>query len=357
MTEQVIDVKEDELIVEGTENQPAPKQKAVDPLEVVPVPAEVAVGEPSNLEGKLPVGNVNPEAAEPVDTSFDLGHEPKAKEGKLPVGESVDIDDTAEKAIVEESLNVEVKLAEDINTLLESIDLTPEFKTQALGLFEAAIAARVADIKTALIESNEAAMATYKETLAAKIEEQTDAYVTEAVATWVEKNETNVKTSVRVQIAESFMANLKNLFESHYITVPEGKEDILEAALEKADEFEAKNVALEEEIKALKESANKAEKLLVIESLLKPLTDTQAERVRQLAEEVIFESKDEYEVKMQAIVESISKTAKPSEFIIEDANGEVVVEEVVTEEAKPEIKSKAVVDVTQLLSDMRNIIR
>jgi hypothetical protein len=356
MTDSVIDVKEDELIVEGTENQPAPKQKEVDPMEVVPVPSEVAVGEPSNLEGKLPVGEVNPEAQDKADTSFDLGHEPKAKEGKLPVGESVDIDDSAEKAIVEESLNVEVKLAEDINSLLESIDLTPEFKTQALGLFEAAIAARVADIKTALTESNEAAMTAYKESLAAKIEEQTDAYVTEAVAEWVQKNETNVKTSVRTQIAESFMANLMNLLEAHYITVPAGKEDILESAITEADEAKAKVAALEEKVKELEESANKAEKLLVIESLLKPLTDTQAERVRQLAEEVIFESKEEYTVKMEAIVESISKTAKPSEFIVEDANGEVVVEEI-KEDAKPQIKSKAIVDVSQLLGDMRKIAK
>jgi hypothetical protein len=297
-------------------------------------------GDTTAKEGKRDVDNDNPESIEMANTSLEMGHEPTDKEGKRPIDkDNADpmikvegIDDTKEAKIVFEQATPDVQLSEDIKSLLESLELPEEFKTKALGMFEGAIALRVADIKKEMFKLNEAVMAEYKTTLATKVEESTDTYVSEAVAKWLEENQTQVKSNVRTQIAESFMANLLNLLESHYITIPEGKEDILETTLAKADDLQVK---LDEQIKlneSLKESTKDAEKALVVESLVKSLTDTQAERVRTLAEGVEFDLKDSFKTKLTAIVESLTKVNadKPSTSLLEDVQGEVVIKEEVT---------------------------
>lgn len=298
-------------------------------------------GDTTPKEGKRDADKDNAEPIEMADASLEMGHEPTDKEGKRPIDadnadplKTESIDDTEEAKIVFEQATPDVQLSEDIKSLLESLELPEEFKTKALGMFEGAIALRVADIKKEMFKLNEAVMSEYKATLATKVEESADTTVSEAVAKWLEENQTQVKSNVRTQIAESFMANLLNLLESHYITIPEGKEDILETALAKSDDLQVK---LDEQIKlneSLKESTKVAEKALVVESIVKSLTDTQAERVRTLAEGVEFDLKDTFETKLTAIVESLTKvnTEKASTSLLEDATGEVVIKE---EAAKP----------------------
>jgi hypothetical protein len=320
---------------EGAENQPKPNQKEVDGMETV---VDNAGGsEPSNKEGARGIDNNNPDPMPHPDASLEAGHEPSDKEGARPIDknnsepmpklQTESIDDTAEAKLVTEQETPETALSEDIKSLLESIELPEEFKTQALGLFEGAVAARVADIKKDMFALNEAKMDEYKALLAEKVEEKTDAMVAESVAKWLEENKTEVKSNVRTQIAESFMANLMNLLEAHYITVPEGKEDVLESTLARADELQ---VQLDEQValnESLKVKTAAVERALVVESLVKSLTDTQAERVRELSESVEFDTTETYTTKMAAIVESITKTGKSSEFLTEDAQGEVVIKE------------------------------
>ena len=372
----------DVKIEEGLENQPKPDQRAKDAIDIVKVPSEINAHDTTTLEGKLPNSKVNPDPMANATKVGDMGHDTTDMEGKLPNSkvnpepihkpvvakmESVDdedgkekdvakmkdmeIDDKDEKKKVEESI-VDVSVSEDIKGLLESIDLPQEFKTKALGLFEGAVSGRIADIKKEMFAVNEKAMEEYKTSLASKLEEQADAYVTEAVAKWLEENQTNVKTNVRTQLAESFMANLMNLLESHYIMIPEGKEDVLEAALAKADALQTQLDESLVENKKLKDEAQLVEKSLVVESLVKDLTDTQALRVRELAESVSFTDKAEYETKIKAIVEGISKvdaTTKPSDFLTEDAKGESVITEV-TKAVKPQNEF-----VQNLLKDMQRI--
>ena len=307
--------------------------------------ADTSIGDDTTpKEGKREADKDNSESINVADSSLEMGDEPTDKEGKRPIdADNADsmvkvegIDDTEEAKIVFEQAIPDVQLSEDIKSLLESLELPEEFKTKALGMFEGAIALRVADVKKEMFKLNEAVMAEYKTTLAAKLEESTDAYVSESVAKWLEENQTQVKSNVRTQIAESFMANLLNLLESHYVTIPEGKEDILETALAKADDLRVK---LDEQVKlneSLKESTKVAEKALVVESIVKSLTDTQAERVRTMAEGLEFDLKDTFETKLTAIVESLTKvnTDKPSTSLLEDVTGEVVIaEEVATKPA------------------------
>jgi hypothetical protein len=65
----------------------------------------------------------------------------------------------------------------------------------------------------------------------------------------MKENKLAVESGIRTEIAESFMGGLKNLFESHYIEVPEGKHDILEDLFVENQELEtALNNQLQENL-------------------------------------------------------------------------------------------------------------
>ena len=150
---------------------------------------------------------------------------------KKDIIDSVEIDDTEEAKLVKEQESPKVELSDDIASLIESIGLETEHKEKAITIFEAAVAGQVADLHKQMLQVNESLMSTYKETLATKLNEKVDLYLTESVNKWLEENQVSVKSSLRAQVAESFMANVIAVMESHYIDLPEGKEDVLEETL------------------------------------------------------------------------------------------------------------------------------
>lgn len=294
-------MEKESIELSGGANEPKPNQKDVQPEGTVDKSVDLGK-EPTANQGKRAIDKDNGQAEEAVDKSLDLGMNPVA----------INDVEYAKKVLEQETPNT--ALSEDIKSLLEGIELPQEFKIKALGLFEGAVTGRIADIKKEMMEANTVVMETYKKELAESLEESTDAYVAEAVAKWLEENHTQVKSNVRTQLAESFMANLLNLLESHYITIPEGKEDILESALAKADELQTQLTEALAESESLKESIKLKDKTLVIESCLVDLTDTQKERVKQLSESIAFDTVDSYKTKISAIVESLSKvkTTEPN---------------------------------------------
>lgn len=300
----------DKTVEEGLENFPKPNATAVEPLATVELEPEQKVTAPTDkTKAKRPADNDNPEA-------------------KPAIKDSVEIDDTEEAKPVMEQSVPEFTLSEDIGALLESIEFPEEFKQKAITIFEASVTGQVADLHKAMLEANAVAMESYKESLATKLEEQSTAYMTEAVAKWLEENQVQVKSNLRTQIAESFMAQLVDLLESHYIQVPENKEDVLEATLSKVEELES---ALAEQVELtakLKEEAIVAKKLVAYESAVAKLTDVQKERVATLAESIDESDIAVYTTKLTQIIESLVsvETIKPAEFVLETGEVEVVAE-------------------------------
>jgi hypothetical protein len=117
---------------------------------------------------------------------------------------------------------------------------------------------------------------------------------------------------MKSDILESFVGGLKNLFEQHYIEVPEEKFDLvgeMESEIEtlnaKLDETVAKNVEL---YKALNESARES----IVAEACEGLSDIEAEKLQTLAEEISFEDSESFAQKMQTIRENyfVKKAAK-----------------------------------------------
>lgn len=293
------------------------------PLQGVELAPEQKVTPPKDKsKAKRPADNDNPQP------QLHLGEKEEDEDES-------EIDDKDEKKKVMEQQAPSFTMSKDISDLLESIDFPAEFKDKALTIFEAAVSGQVADLHKVMLEKNEEAMTNYKKELSEKVEAASTAYMTEAVEKWVADNQVAIKSNVRTQIAESFMANLIDLLETHYISVPEGKEDILDEALEKADALQKQLDEKVLEVASLKEQAETQEKESMFESATKDLTDVQKERVATLAESIKSASVDSYKTKLETIIESLTKeTIKPSDSLVE----EVGTQEVITETAKEEDK-------------------
>ena len=88
-----------------------------------------------------------------------------------------------------------------------------------------------------------------------------------------------LKEELKGEIAEDFISGLKQLFEDHYVDVPDEKYDVLEAQSEKISELEGKiNEMMEKSIELKKTNAS-----LVKEQVISELgSDLQKQRLKSL---------------------------------------------------------------------------
>ena len=211
------------------------------------------------------------------------------------------------KGLVAENMG---SCAQDIDALFSGESLSEEFKTKATTIFEAAVRSRVEAIVEKIAVENEAIMESTVAELEGQLTEQVDEYLNYVVEQWMEDNKLAVETGLRAEIAEDFMAGLKNLFVEHYIEVPEEKTDLVEelaATVASQEEALAEQVKKNEELnKALNES--KAQE--VLRKICEGLTEVQVAKIKSLAEGVEFTTEGEYSQKLAVIRENYFPTGK-----------------------------------------------
>jgi hypothetical protein len=300
-------------IDEAEGSRPADNQnpEALDSLEV---PKDLKKKEPTKADAKRPADNDN---AEPAPATIKEDDESNLV---------LDVDDKDALQKLQEQNVPTISISEDISSLLEGIDLPVEFKDKAVTIFEASVAGQVADIHKNMLAENEKLVAEYKETIEKQMNEKVDLYLTESVEKWVDENEVAVKSNIRTQIAESFMTQLVGLLETHYITVPEDKEDILESSLNKI-------AKLEESIEEMMAS-NKAQKSLIesyarkeeMAKLTADLTDSERERIATLAESIKDVELEVYATKLKTIIEGLTKKPNTDKLVTEDVDAVAIQE-------------------------------
>ena len=146
-------------------------------------------------------------------------------------------------------------MKEHADALFGGEDLSEEFKNKAITVFEAAVHERVTAIESDLLEQYEQKLSEEVEEVTESLTTKLDDYLNYVVEEWMQENELAVDSGIRTEVAESFMDGLKSLFEEHYIEMPEGKDDLLEASVSKVSELEEelneqieKNIVLSKEL-------------------------------------------------------------------------------------------------------------
>ncbi|MDB4348710.1 T4 prohead core scaffold protein [bacterium] len=248
----------------------------------------------------------------------EVSSEETIEEGEATTDEVVAEAETTEDEVVSEEevttdeVVAEYDVQEDINALIAGEELSEEFQEKARTIFEAAINAKVAQIKEQLEAQNAEKFA--EEVAAAKesLAERVDSYLEYVSDEWFEENSLAVESGLKTEMTESFLAGMKGLFEEHYVTIPEDKYDVLESMVEKLDDMETK---LNEQIeKNISLNGRLAESVAdsVLDQVSEGLASTQKEKLASLSESVEFESEEQYRGKLETLKESYFNSKKES---------------------------------------------
>ena len=219
-------------------------------------------------------------------------------------------------------------------------DLSEEFKLKATTIFEAAVAGRIDEERTALEEEFstkttelEETFVKQKEELVEELSAQVSDYLDYVVEQWMEENQVAIDSSLNAQIAEEFIQKLKGLFEESYIQVPEEKVDVVEELAAKLEDMEEKFnsvVAENMELRSVAESKNQQD---VFVEVSEGLALSQVEKFRTLAEGVDYDSAETYRKKLEIVKEQYFTEKKAASKTIEEQEM-VELDEEVTPQAK-----------------------
>ena len=222
-------------------------------------------------------------------------------------------EEAKKEAIDKRVKDIDVK--EDVNALVNGeSELSEEFKQKAATIFEAAVKSKVKSEIERLEDSYSKELEESKSSLKEDMVQKVDNYLNYVVEEWVKDNELAIERGIKGEIAEDFIGGLKQLFEDHYIDIPDEKYDILEAQAKEIEDLKSKvNSEVEKNISLKKENAELT-KGDVYEDVSNGMADTQKEKFKELTESVDFEDADDYKKKLETIKESYFKSeAKPAE--------------------------------------------
>ena len=161
--------------------------------------------------------------------------------------EDGDDDEEEEKPVESKKLSkedLEIDVKEDIDAIVSGEELSEDFKTKAATIFEAAVSAKVISEVNDRLQIFEdeytKELSEAKEEYMTNMSEKIDGYLNYVVEEWMEENELAVEKGIRSELVEDFMTGLKNLFQEHYIDIPEEKVDLVDDLFEKVEELETK---------------------------------------------------------------------------------------------------------------------
>lgn len=198
-----------------------------------------------------------------------------------------------------------IDFEEDLDAVIaEEATLSDGFRGKAGAIFEAVLTSKLAHeverLETEYAQNLEEEVSDVKNELVEKV----DSYLNYVVSNWMDQNEVAVTEGLRAEIAEDFMTSLQQVFKEHYIDVPEGKVDIVdELSATVAELEESLNKTTEDNIK-LHESVQTLERAEVVREQSSGLADTEAEKLGSLVEDIEFDNRDNFEMKVKVVKES-----------------------------------------------------
>ena len=223
---------------------------------------------------------------------------PKKKTGKKHPPEEKDEDEE------EDEMKEEYDIEEDVNALLAGEDLSEEFQEKARTIFEAAIRSKVAEIKEELQSSYEETLIEEIEAIKSDLVERVDAYLEYVSDEWVQENALAVEHGLKTEMTESFLSGMKQLFEDHYVTIPEDKYDVIESMVDNLDEMEEKlNEQIQKNV-ALNRRLAESVADVIFADISEGLALSQKDKLASLAENVEFDGEQNYREKLVTLRES-----------------------------------------------------
>jgi hypothetical protein len=194
---------------------------------------------------------------------------------------------------------------EALDQLIESDEsLSEDFKAKAATLFEAAVSEKLEKEVEAIREEYENQIHEQVEKNYQEMASKIGGYLGHAIESWMEVNDESITNKLRTQISESFIESLKDVFEKHYIDMPEGKVDIYEDISNKAAELEETAEEQAEQIESLNETVIQLQKEKIIREAREDMYATEADRFQKLVKNLEFETEENFKEKVNLIKET-----------------------------------------------------
>ena len=218
------------------------------------------------------------------------------------------------KAEAVEKRMKEIDVSEHVEALMNGEgDLSEEFKRKAATVFEAAVKSKVRDEVARLEDEYKSELDENMKTTKSELVEKVDTYLNYVVEEWMKENELAIERGLKGEIAEDFISGLKQLFEDHYVDIPDEKYDVLGAQSDKISELESKlNETIERVV-----TLNNANAILVREQVIseisKDLAETEIEKFKSLTDDVEFKDEESFKEKLDTLKESYFPKNKPVE--------------------------------------------
>jgi hypothetical protein len=266
-----------------------------------------------------------------VKEDFTADEENARQKAKVAKSEKMKkLKETGVKEDEEDSTDADKKeMAEDVNALFVGENISEAFKKKATIIYEAAIASKVKNIADKRIVELEEHYSTefikgmdeIKEALTTKV----NSYLNYVVEHWLEENQLAVELGIRAELTEDFIQKLKVLFTEHYIEIPEDKVDVVNSLTEQISNIEAK---LDEQLTAniaLKEQNDKFRQGEILREVSTGLSDSQKDRLIQMAESIEFKNTESFKEKVITLKEShLIKLASKVQNLTEEKDPKVV---------------------------------
>jgi hypothetical protein len=193
--------------------------------------------------------------------------------------------------------------AEAVGEIFDGDDLSEEFRSKATTVFEATVNTKLVELHVHMQEEFSQKLEEDKETFRKELTDRVDEYLDYVTEEWMKENEVAIETALKVEVAETFMTGIKNLFTENYISVPEEKVDLVDELEKQKEELEGK---LEEQVNKSIDSKNandELERYKTFSEACAGLTMTQVDKLSKLSEGIEYESNDEFKSKIDLLKE------------------------------------------------------
>jgi len=208
------------------------------------------------------------------------------------------------KAKKEKELQASYNKMEHLEALFSGENLTASFKQKAASIFEAAVNARVEEIQAELVRQSRDVFVEEVSSAKSDMANKLDEYMNYVVSEWMNENELAIDSGIQNEVTESFMNGLRDLFENHYIEVPQGKVDLVDALNSKVDALTGKlNESIQENVK-LSNAKTVSNCDAIFEAACHGLAATEVEKFKSLARGIEYRTEDEFSSKLATIKES-----------------------------------------------------
>ena len=231
-------------------------------------------------------------------------------------------DDDEDEDEDDEEKSESYDMSDDIEALVGGEDLSEEFKTKAKTVFEAAVSAKVRDIKEELESQKRDEIVEASNEIKEELTNKVDSFLGYVAEEWVKDNELAIERGLKSELTENFISGLKALFEDHYVEVPDDKLDVVDELASKIEEVEAK---LNEEVSKNIDLTQERDALVrdkVVSEMSSDLTSSEVEKLTKLIEDL--DQDEDFESNVKTIKESYfsgsKETLQLDEEVVSDSD-------------------------------------